>query len=100
MNVGCTDNSKVLTSEVGKGISIAIGKLEELVKVRNTVKFIEWHNWNYYSYLKIERPQVDLILAVPRPLRLERLLSVVSCQGVGRIILIGAKKVEKDFFGR
>eukprot|EP01036_Dinobryon_divergens_P024600 gene24600-33068_t len=79
LNVGCTDNSKLLTSESGKGISIAIGKLEELVKSG--------------------RPRVDLILAVPRPLRLERLLSMISCQGVGRIILVGANKVEKDFFG-
>jgi len=42
---------------------------------------------------------VDLILAVPRPLRLERLLPVISCMGVGRLILVGGDKVEKDYFG-
>ena len=45
------------------------------------------------------RPLVDLILAVPRPLRLERILPVVSCIGVGRLVLIGASKVQADYFG-
>ena len=45
------------------------------------------------------RPYVDLILAVPRPLRLERLLPVIASQGVGKVILVGAEKVEKDYFG-
>ena len=44
-------------------------------------------------------PDVDLILAVPRPLRLERILPVVSCMGVRRLFLVGAEKVEKDYFG-
>jgi 16S rRNA U1498 N3-methylase RsmE len=42
---------------------------------------------------------VDLILAVPRPLRLERILPVVSCIGVGRLVLVGASKVQADYFG-
>ena len=45
------------------------------------------------------RPNVDLILAVPRPLRLERLLPVIASQGVGKVVLVGADKVEKDYFG-
>ena len=44
-------------------------------------------------------PLIDIILAVPRPLRLERLLPVLSMMGVGKIILIDAEKVEKDYFG-
>lgn len=44
-------------------------------------------------------PPIDLILAVPRPLRLERLMPVISCMGVRRIILVGGVKVEKAFFG-
>ena len=39
------------------------------------------------------RSNVDLILAVPRPLRLERLLPVISMIGVGRLVLIDAEKV-------
>jgi 16S rRNA U1498 N3-methylase RsmE len=44
-------------------------------------------------------PCVDLLLACPRPLRLERLLPVVACMGVTRLVLLDAEKVEKDFFG-
>ena len=47
----------------------------------------------------LEKPLVDLMLAVPRPLRLERLLPVISMMGVRKLILIDAEKVEKDFFG-
>lgn len=43
--------------------------------------------------------RVDIVLAVPRPLRLERLLPVISCMGVGQLMLVGAAKVEKDYFG-
>ncbi len=42
---------------------------------------------------------VDIILAPPRPRALKRLLPQLAAMGVGRIILTGAKKVEKDFWG-
>ena len=45
------------------------------------------------------RPWVDLILAPPRPRVMKRLLPQLSTMGVGRILLVGAKKVEKDFWG-
>lgn len=45
------------------------------------------------------KSNVDLILAVPRPLRLERLLTVISCMGVNKLFLTGAIKVEADYFG-
>ena len=44
-------------------------------------------------------PWVDLILAPPRPRALKRLLPQLATLGVGRLILVGAKKVEKDFWG-
>ncbi len=44
-------------------------------------------------------PWVDLILAPPRPRAFKRLLPQLAQMGVGRIILVGAKKVEKDFWG-
>ena len=45
------------------------------------------------------RPWIDLILAPPRPRVMKRLLPQLASLGVGRIFLVGAKKVEKDFWG-
>ena len=45
------------------------------------------------------RPWVDLVLAPPRPRVIKRLLPQLAAMGVGRIVLVGAKKVEKDFWG-
>ena len=45
------------------------------------------------------RPWIDLILAPPRPRVMKRLLPQLASMGVGRIFLVGAKKVEKDFWG-
>ncbi|MBO5643211.1 MAG: 16S rRNA (uracil(1498)-N(3))-methyltransferase [Kiritimatiellae bacterium] len=45
------------------------------------------------------RPWADLILAPPRPRVMKRLLPQLATLGVGRIVLVGANKVEKDFWG-
>jgi len=44
-------------------------------------------------------PWVDVILAPPRPRVMKRLLPQLAAMGVGRIALVGAEKVEKDFWG-
>ena len=44
-------------------------------------------------------PWIDLLLAPPRPRVLKRLLPPLATMGVGRIVLVGAQKVEKDFWG-
>ena len=44
-------------------------------------------------------PWVDLILAPPRPRVMKRLLPQLATLGVGRLVLVGAQKVEKDFWG-
>lgn len=46
-----------------------------------------------------EKPWIDLILAPPRPRVLKRLLPQLAAMGVGRIVLAGAEKVEKAFWG-
>ncbi|HEY6000099.1 MAG TPA: RsmE family RNA methyltransferase [bacterium] len=45
-----------------------------------------------------EAPQVDLLLAVPRPKVLARLWSQLAALGVGRIVLANAAKVERCYF--
>ena len=44
-------------------------------------------------------PWADLILAPPRPRAMKRLLPQIAQMGVGRIVLVGAEKVEKAFWG-
>lgn len=45
------------------------------------------------------KQQIEVVLAVPRPLRLERILPVISSLGVSKLFLTGAEKVEKQYFG-
>jgi RsmE family RNA methyltransferase len=45
-----------------------------------------------------ERPALDLVLAMVRPIMLKRLLAQVTSLGVGRIFLINSNRVEKSFF--
>ncbi len=45
------------------------------------------------------KPWIDLVLAPPRPRVMKRLLPQLASMGVGRMVLVGAKKVERDFWG-
>ena len=40
------------------------------------------------------RPRVDLLLALPRPLQLARMLPAIAQLGVGTLVLTNAAKVE------
>ena len=44
-------------------------------------------------------PWIDIVLAPPRPRIMKRLLPQLAALGVGRIVLVGAEKVEKAFWG-
>ena len=43
-------------------------------------------------------PWIDLVLAVPRPKVLKRLWAQLAALGVGRIVLINAARVEREYF--
>lgn len=47
----------------------------------------------------IALPHVSLILALPRPLALSRLLPMIAQMGVHDLVLTSAAKVPKDYFG-
>ena len=44
------------------------------------------------------RPGVDLMLAMPRPKALRRILAAVASLGVDRVVLVNAARVEKSYF--
>ena len=44
------------------------------------------------------RPAIDLLLALPRPKALRRVLPAVASLGVDRIVLLNAARVEKSYF--
>lgn len=43
-------------------------------------------------------PAIDILLALPRPLVMKRLWSILPSLGIGRIILTNASKVERYYF--
>jgi RsmE family RNA methyltransferase len=45
-----------------------------------------------------QKPAVDLVLGLVRPIMLKRILAQVASLGVGRIFLINGNRVEKSFF--
>jgi len=46
----------------------------------------------------VKKPVLDLLLALPRPIMLKRILSQVTALGVGTIYIINAGRVEKSFW--
>lgn len=43
-------------------------------------------------------PRLDLILALPRPIMLQRILSQATALGIGRFFIIHSRRVEKSFW--
>ena len=47
----------------------------------------------------LPRAGIDVLLALPRPKCLKRLLPQIAALGVGRLYITGAEKVEKNYWG-
>jgi len=88
---------KVLHGEVGQILKTGEidGKIgtSEIVEVGTVIKVRVSHETESI------RPWIDIILAPPRPRIMKRLLPQLATMGVGRLVLVGAQKVEKDFWG-
>ena len=95
---------KVLHGEVGQVLKTGetngpIGT-SEILSIEQSEQSNNWNISVRCSHTeKSILPWVDLILAPPRPRVMKRLLPQLATMGVGRIFLVGAKKVEKDFWG-
>ena len=93
---------KVLHGEVGQVLKT--GEIDGLIGT-SVIESIEETSGGFTVRAKVShereslRPWVDLVLAPPRPRVMKRLLPQLSAMGVGKIVLVGAKKVEKDFWG-
>ncbi|MDH4321639.1 MAG: 16S rRNA (uracil(1498)-N(3))-methyltransferase [Desulfobulbaceae bacterium] len=89
---------KVLRSNTGDTVRIGLvngmigtGVIDELSRDRAIL------------HIKADTPPpakkpIDLILALPRPIMLKRILAQAASFGVARIFLINANRVEKSFF--
>ncbi len=92
---------KVLHSELGD--SVRIGVIDGDIGVGNIVKIQK--KFPFIVELEVQLtektayfPSIDLLLALPRPIMLKRILSQVTALGVGRIFIINASRVEKSFW--
>ena len=89
---------KILRSQVGDSIRIGIinglmgsGTICELNRERAVLAITT-------DTAPPAKKPIDLILALPRPILLKRILAQATSLGVARIFLINANRVEKSFF--
>jgi len=89
----------VLRGELGK--SVRIGILNGAIGTGVIEEITTTHVHLSCSFNGAHGPaqDIDLILAMPRPLVMKRLLAPLVTLGVHRIFLTNANKVEKDYFG-
>ncbi len=86
---------------VAPGRTIRVGMLGGRVGTAE-VRLLEEHEAMLEVTLEAPpppRPGVDLILAVPRPKALRRILAAAASLGVDRLVLLAAARVEKSYLG-
>ena len=89
---------KILRSKIGD--SVRVGMLGGLLGT-GRIREMDGESIVLQVHLTTEppaAPPTDLILAVPRPIMLKRVLAQAVSMGVDRIFLINANRVEKSFF--
>ncbi len=91
---------EILHAKIGD--TIKIGELNRNIGVGEVIDFCNTSESVKIKILSLAtlslQPQVDLILALPRPQMLKRILENVASLGVRNIYLIKSEKVEKSFF--
>jgi 16S rRNA (uracil1498-N3)-methyltransferase len=93
---------KILKSEVGD--SLRLGVIDGLsgsaivTAVQRKFPFVVELSVNLTSK-PAPQPDIDLLLALPRPIMLKRILSQVTALGIGTLYLVNASRVEKSFWG-
>lgn len=92
---------KVLRAEVGGRVRVGLinGKMGSgtILAIKKKFPFAVDLKLDLSDSPRV-RPSIDLILALPRPIMLKRILSQVTALGVGTIHLINANRVEKSFW--
>ena len=96
-------------THIVKVLGVSIGSLLKVGVVEGdmgTGEVIEIHQKRPHRVLlkiNLTKPHlpespIDIVLALPRPIMLRRILSQVTALGVGKIFLINANRVEKSFW--
>lgn len=90
---------KILKSTVGD--TLEIGLLNEHIGKANIIE-IKNHTVKLeilvLNKLEKTKTQIDIILALPRPQTLKKVLSTVATMGINTLFLIRSEKVEKSYF--
>jgi 16S rRNA (uracil1498-N3)-methyltransferase len=95
----CRHLNQVLRSRAGDVVRVGLidgplGTARILaISLKEVIIDIEWQK-NDPPVLS----STDLILALPRPIMLKRIMFLAASMGVGRIFLLNANRVEKSFF--
>lgn len=93
---------KVLRSDVGETVRVGIVNgavgCGTVLKIKKKYPFSVQLALVFPDDVQVSTPPIDLILALPRPIMLRRILSQSAALGVGRIFLINARRVEKSFW--
>lgn len=92
---------KVLKSQVGS--QLRLGVIGDDMGIGTVVAVMPKYPFTVKLFVELEQVvvpvvSIDLLLALPRPIMLRRILSQITALGVGTIHLVNANRVEKSFW--